>query len=395
MEAVKTELAVVVETSGIEKSKGEIISNTLSSFFVKADGWKSTIEALEITSIDDKGKMKMAREGRLELRRMRLDAQKLVDAKRSEVKARMADDLLEDKLWLKAGQMVGATFSNLETKLKDKEEYAERMEMERLHELEKARTNELMPFNEFCSIESMDLKNMTDEDFEATKTRVKKLFDLDAAEKKRVKEERIEKEKAEAEERERIRLENERLKKEAEERKARDEKRNKELRPYIQFIRDWNKLLNMDEEAYKKAFSDIDRGAREHYKYEAERKAKEEKERKEREAKLAKERAAQEAKLKKEREAKAKLEAELKAKKEAEDAEAAQLVIEAKAKLEEERKASLAPQKEKIQKWVNGFSIQDLDIKGMDDEAINTSKDILRKFHSFKKWAIEQSKLIK
>lgn len=355
----KNELALVVEQSGIEKSKGELISNTLGSFFVKANEWNDTIESLQINDISETGKMKMAREGRLTLKNMRLDAKRVVEEKREEVKSKMADFVLEDKLWLKSFQMVEATFKNLETKLEEKEKFAERKEAERLAEIERDRINLLIPYNEFCSIESMDLKTMSEEDFAASFDKAKRLFDLDKAEKERIEKERIAKEKAEAEERERIRLENERLKKEAEEKE---------------------RLLKIEAEKRAKA--------------EAERLAKEELERKRLAEIAAKERAENEAKLKKAAEEKAKLEAELKAKREAEIAELKRLEEQAKKQAEEFRKASLAPQKEKMTNWVNSFVIPEIDTKNFDSSADKKVDEILQKFTAFKKWAIEQTREI-
>lgn len=356
----KTELAIVVEQSGIEKSKGELISKTLGEFFEKANEWNDTIEALQINDVSEVGKMKMAREGRLTLKNQRLACKKVVDEKREEVKAKMADYVLEDKLWLKSFQMIEATYKNLETKLEEKEKYAERKEAERLDGLERERISKLLPFNEFCQIEALDLRSMDDESFEKELAKAKRLFDLDKAEKERLEQERIAKEKAEAEERERIRKENERLKKEAEER---------------------DRLAKI--EAEKRA------------KQEAERKAKEEADRKAREAEEAKKRAEYEAKLKKEREEKERIEAELKKKREAEEAERLRIEAENKAREEKARKAALAPQKEKIENWVNSFELPSLETTGMDKNAKLNILDIVNKFDAFKKWAIDQTKNIK
>jgi hypothetical protein len=65
-------------------------------------------------------------------------------------------------------------------------------------------------------------------------------------------------------EQERITVENERLQKERIERERQEKikaqktaKRNEELKPYIIFIRDYNKLLNLPDAEYEKEFSDI------------------------------------------------------------------------------------------------------------------------------------------
>jgi len=214
-----TELTVFVEQSGIEKSKGNAITESLNVFFAKAKEWDSTIQSIVINDVSEVGKMKMAREGRLTLKTLRLDSDKVVKAKRDEIKYRMANDLLEDKLWLKAGQMVEAVYKNLETKLEEKEKFAERKENERLENLKAERLTKLAEYPEFDPIYT-DLKNMPEDSFNQL------ISGLQTAKEKRIEEEkaieaaRIKKEKEDAAERERIMVENERLKKESEKKEA-------------------------------------------------------------------------------------------------------------------------------------------------------------------------------
>src|SRR5574343_201735 len=125
---MSNELVVFLEKSGLVETKRNDIAKDLGMFFEKASEWNQTIASIVITDPGETGKMKMAKEGRLTLKNMRLDAKKVVDAKRQVVKSRMADDKLEDELLLKAGQMVEATFKNLELKLEEKEKFAERCE---------------------------------------------------------------------------------------------------------------------------------------------------------------------------------------------------------------------------------------------------------------------------
>lgn len=311
-------LVQIVEQSGLQKTKASNIITALSSFFQKAGEWNETIESIVITDPSETGKMKMAKEGRLFLKNLRLEGEKIVKAKREEIKARMADDVLEDKLWLKSGQMMEATFKNLESKLEEKEKFAERFEAERKEKLRSERLEILSPFQEFIpfGIEN-SLGEMPETEFEKILNGAKLQQSTKIEAERKAEEERIAREKAEAEERERIRQENERLRKEAEER--------------------------------EKAL------AEERAKAEAERKAIEEKARKEREEAEAiarKEREEQEAKLAAERKERERAEAELRAQKEAE--EKARIEAEKKAEAErkakaaEERKARLAPDKEKL-----------------------------------------------
>ena len=314
-----TELTVFVEQSGIDKVKGNAITESLNIFFNKAQEWDATIQSIVINDISETGKMRMAREGRLTLKNLRLDSDKVVKAKRDEIKYRMANDLLEDKLWLKAGQMVEAVYKNLETKLEEKEKFAERKEAERKENIRIARVEKLKEYPEFDP-QFTDLLNMPDVSFDQL------ISGLQIAKEKRIADEkaaelaRIEKEKAEAVERARIKAENERLKKEAEEKEA---------------------ALKIERE-----------------KAEAERRAAELKAAKERaviEEKARKEREAAALRLKKEREEKEALEAQIRAKKQAEEKARREAELKAASELKAaklaEKKAQAAPDKQKLIKF--------------------------------------------
>lgn len=301
-----SELIQLVETSGLEKSKQNQIAETLGVFFNKAAEWDATIQSIVITSPEETGKMKMAKEGRLTLKSMRLDAEKIVKAKRDEVKYAMSNYVLEDKLWLKAGQMMEATFKNLETKLEEKEKFAERWEAEQKEKLKAQRLEQLLPLG--LQFENgFDLGSMDEQMFQSLKLGLE-TAKKEKEEERKVEAERIARDKAE---RECIRIENARLKKESEEKE---------------------KALAVE-------------------------RAKVERERRELEAVRKKEQNAAQAKLKAEREAKEKAEAELKLKQQAEekakrDAEQKALA-EAKAKLAAEKKAQRAPDKTKIMQLAN------------------------------------------
>jgi len=253
-------------------------------FFDKTDEWDGIIKGLVITSIEDTGKMNMAREGRLTLKRYRLEAEKLVVAKRDAVKAAMADQVLEDKLWLKSWQMMEATFKNLETQLEEKEKFAERWEADMKEKLRAERLAQLEPLGYIDFGTGFRLSEIDEPTFQALKSGLEKAkADKEEAERK-AEEERIAREK----EQERIRLENEQLKKER-------EAREKEAARIKKETEDRERRIKAEQEAI----------------------------------------------LKKEREAREKVEAQLKAKKEAEAREKQRQAAEAK-------KARLAPDKDKL-----------------------------------------------
>lgn len=363
----KNELITLVKTSGLEETKQNQIAETLGVFFAKASEWNETIQSIKITSPDEVGKMKMAREGRLTLKNFRLDSQKVVKAKRDEVKYRMANDVLEDKLWLKAGQMIEATFENLETKLEEKEKFAERWELRQREERMATRQLELMPLAEFIPIE-IDLLNMSDESYSKLLNGAKMQMQAKLDAEKKAEEERIAREKENG----RIRVENERLRKEAEE---------KEKQLAIERAETLRKE-KVEREAHEKQL------AEEKAKADAERKSLEEKARKEREAQEArakKEREEAEKKLLAEKQGKERLEREIKAKA---DKEASEL----KTRQLAEKKAQSAPDKAKLielAKTIDNLVLPDL----KSDESkkiLNDAKGLLKKVSIFIKEKAEQ-----
>lgn len=335
------ELIQLVETSGLEKTKQNQIAETLGVFFNKAAEWDATIKSIVITSPEETGKMKMAKEGRLTLKNMRLEAEKIVKAKRDEVKYEMANFVLEDKLWLKAGQMMEATFKNLETKLEEKEKFAERWEAEQKEKLRAFRLEQLLPLG-FQFENGFDLGNIDEQMFQSLKLGLETAKKEKEEAERKAEEERIAKEKAEAEERARIKAENERLKLEA-------EAKEKQL---------------------------------------AEERAKAEAERKEMEEKAAKAKAESDAKLKAEKEAKEKLESELKAMADAEEKIKQDKIKQERIYEEERKKAELAPDKDKLNKWVDGIMIGITPNVGAAGH--KKALDIHVKFEAFKNWAKQE-----
>lgn len=346
-----TQLTELVSASGLEATKQNQIAEALGTFFNKAAEWDATIQSIVITSPEETGKMKMAREGRLTLKNMRLDAEKVVSAKRSEVKNRMANDLLEDKLWLKAGQMMEATFKTLESKLEEKEKFAERWEAEQREKLKAERTEKLMPYSEFVPVGAIDLGRISQDEFTRLLTGAESAKQAKEDAERKAEADRIAREKAEAEQREAERAEAERQRIENERLKAEAEAREKQI-------------------------------AEERAKAEAEAREREEQARKEREAmelKAKQEREQAEAQLKAEREAREKAEAEIRAKAEAEAKakadEQARIQAEEKARIAAEKKAKAAPDKDKLTAFARTLSEMEIP-KMATDEGAKIASDV-------------------
>lgn len=165
----------LVINSGLPAEKTQEIAENLSLFFNKASEWSEKINDIVITDPSQVREMKFARENRLMLRGYRLDAEKLIKEKRDILKEKMSDDILFDKLLLNANKMIKATFENLETKLHEKEKFAERWEAEEKKKLRDERILQLTEYSNDVSI--YPVENMTIDQFEKLKNGLKLEFD--------------------------------------------------------------------------------------------------------------------------------------------------------------------------------------------------------------------------
>lgn len=318
-----------------EKKQAEI-NTVLTQIFTGTDDWEKQVDAIEVKDINDKMSIELAEVARKNSKQARLSAEKIFDAKREEVQNLKSEFDLEDKLWLKAKQVMQLKFKAIEEKAEWKGNFVRRFEAEQKELRTQKRINEV---TKYAEINRIEFEAMSDESFNSFLSGLKSTYEAKIEAERKAEEERIAKEKADVEAREQQRLENEKLKAEA-------EKREKEI--------------------------------------EAERKANEQKlaeERAKAKTEAEKRDAENKAKLKAEQDAKAKLESELQAKKDAEiKAENERKQAELKAKAEAEKKAK-APIKKQLSIWVDGFSIAEINVE-------NEKKALIKeKFEAFKKWA--------
>ena len=358
---MENELVKVITESGVEESTALTLKSSFLPFFEQAEEWKQKAESLIVTDVSQVREMQMARTARLALRDIRIEA----DKKR---KALKEDTLRYGKAVQGVYNVIEFLIAPIEKHLENQEKFAEVQEAKMKDARLDERLKLIVPLE--IDLQFIDLRNMPDEHFQKFYEDQKAAKEAREQAIKQAEIERLAKEKADAEERERIRIENEKLKAEREkrekeiaaerervEKEKQDKellikKRNEELKPYIIFIRDFGKMISLDEPDYQKEFADIKIGAEQHWEYERKKIQREAKEKQQAELRAKKEREATEAKLKAEREEKEKLERQIKAKadaeerakKEAEEKAAKEL----KERQEAEKKAAKAPDKIKL-----------------------------------------------
>lgn len=305
------ELVQIVQTSGLEQTKGQKLLQMFTPFFNKMAVIEGKINVLNKENPQPED-VKIAREIRLALKNNRVASEKEKDTCKQMI-------LIEGRLIDNLNNIIKNTSKALEIQCEDIEKFAEIQELKRREARKEERIKKLTPFD--IDIESYDLLNMNDENFDnlliGTKLRHNQLKEIE----EKAEMEHIKKELAERKENERIRNENKRLEAEAIKK---------------------DKLAKIESEKQAKILE------KERTKAEAKRKILEEI-------------------VEIERKHADKLQTEIKAKRETEEKENQRIETEKKAKIEAERKAKLLPDKEKIIEFANF-------IKGIESPAVSSTK---------------------
>jgi len=216
---MENQLVKIVNESGLEKSKAQVLLEKFTNYFEIASEWEQKAKILIVTKEDQITEMKMAREGRLFLKQKRV----LVENTRKELKEQ---SLREGQTIDSIARILKNLIEPIEDHLEKQEKFIEIKEAEMKAERKEKRVKILTPLD--FDFTYTDLLNMPDADFDTLVLRLENERDTKIAAEKKAEEDRIAKEKAEAEEKERMRKENERLTLEAEAReKAMAEERKK------------------------------------------------------------------------------------------------------------------------------------------------------------------------
>jgi len=194
------------------------VQTVLNQVFNGVSIMREQLGGVIVVDVTDNLSMKLAKTIRLEVRQVRLDAEKVFDAKRNEVQAQMLSYKTEDSLWLKAKQTMQILTKEIEENARWKEETKERFDTEQKELNVQQRILQVSKISP--EIERSEFEHMSDSVFEIFFTGIEKAYNDKIEAEKQAEIERLAKIEAEKIENEKIRLENERLKKEAEEKEV-------------------------------------------------------------------------------------------------------------------------------------------------------------------------------
>jgi hypothetical protein len=208
-------LVKLAESSPLEKTKSQVIMDNFKSFFEEINQWELKAKSIKITDVSQVAEMQQAREIRLHLKDIRVNAEK--------VKKKLKENILQEGRFIDgAYNLIAGTIKPLEDDLLKKEKYVEKLEEERLNKIQSERAEKLSKFEVDPSF--YDLRSMPDNLFSQLLADSEKNYNIKKEAEEKAEKDRLEQEKREAEEKEKLRLENERLKKEAEEREKKQAK---------------------------------------------------------------------------------------------------------------------------------------------------------------------------
>ena len=175
------EVSVLAERVATEKR--EEVNNILNQLFSGTESWKQQISNIKVKDHTDTMAMQMADTARLNVKKARLEAEKLFDSKREEVQKIKAEFDLEDKLWLKSKQIMQELFKSIEQEAEYKANTLKRYEVEQKEKRTQERLEKIIKYNP--TISRFDIENLSEEMFTTLLNGVEKEYnDRIEAEKK-------------------------------------------------------------------------------------------------------------------------------------------------------------------------------------------------------------------
>lgn len=200
------ELSVIIQENELEETKAGAIIKSFSGFLEDAKKFESEAMAIVITSEDQVDDMKKAREIRLKLKNLRVNAENTRKGLKDQA-------LREGRAIDGVANIIKAVIVPLEDHLEEQEKFIERLEAEKRQKLIDERVSLLAPYVTDVSFYNLDISQ---EGFDGMLKDAKAAFESAKENERKAEEERLAREKEEAAEQERIRKENEVLKAEAE-----------------------------------------------------------------------------------------------------------------------------------------------------------------------------------
>lgn len=253
----QNQIVTVISQSSVETETAVMLKNAFMPFFDEANKWAESARQIIVTDESQTDLMASARKARLELKNIRIAAEK----KRKELKE---DSLRYGKAVQGVYNVIEFVISPIEKHLEQQERFVEIQAEKKKAEIKEARTIELAEYQEYVPL-GIDYGSMVDDDFQKLLSGAMAQKTAKEEAEKKAAAEKIEKEKRDAEERARIEAENAKLKEIAAEnetklKEAREAKEKAEAEQ--RKIEAENKRKKEEEDKIKAAAEEADRKAK-------------------------------------------------------------------------------------------------------------------------------------
>ena len=189
---VKLPAEVEQLAQGVTVEKRNEVQSVLNHVFNGVSAMREQLNSVTVKDENDTASMKVANTIRLNVRRVRLDAEKTFDAKRAEVQAQMISFKTEDALWLKAKQTMQILTKEIEETAKWKEDTKARIEAERQELKITQRLQQMQAIRPEC--QRSDVEFLSDDMFETLLNAAKIEQQMQIEEQQKAEAERIERE---------------------------------------------------------------------------------------------------------------------------------------------------------------------------------------------------------
>jgi len=202
----ENKLEIVISQSGLEESKAKTVLQSFSQFFEQAEEWEQKAKAIVVTDKLQVSEMQQAREIRLTLKDIRVNAEKT----RKELKEQ---SLRESRAIDGIANVIKALIEPLEEHLEKQEKFAEIQLAIELENRNNQRILELTPYVPDISV--YQLREMSDESFTTLLNTAKTAFEAQREAERKAEEERIAKEEADKKARAQMEADNKKLREDA------------------------------------------------------------------------------------------------------------------------------------------------------------------------------------
>ena len=200
--AKPSQLEIVVAQSGLEMQTASGFLAAFQPFITQIQEWESIAKGINVTSALQTREIKLAREGRLMFKDIRLNVEK--------TRKRLKDDFLKKGQFIDAlAKVASGAIEPLEQHLKAQEEFVDRQIAAAKAKVKAAREEVLRAYGVDCSVYL--LADMTEDAFAALATNSRNVYEAKADAARKAEADRIASETAKRAADEELRKENERL----------------------------------------------------------------------------------------------------------------------------------------------------------------------------------------